>query len=157
MCSICFSFALLSHSALIILPSDQILLQASVLLTSSVCHLAVRPGSHGLLLKLLQLGGGDRFPRDRITIQTSQSPEACTSSQGAGREAQPVVSSFGERGWSSSQVWSQTAQSNNLAGQHTCLRIYMCGCHGWQGGWTTLADANIAPSWSPFRGLSPGP
>lgn len=61
---------------------DQSLLETSVLLTSSLCHLAVRPGPHGLLLKLLQLGGGDRFPRDRAPASPGLSepgrPEAST-------------------------------------------------------------------------------
>ena len=51
------------------------------------------------------------------------------------------------RGMEFSQVRSQTAQSNSLAGQHTCLRVYVVGCRGWQGGWTThWQDTNIAPS-----------
>ena len=39
--------------------------RGSVLLTSSLCLLEVRPGPHQLLLKLLQLGGRDRCLRDR--------------------------------------------------------------------------------------------
>lgn len=97
MCSICFSFCLLSHGALIIPPSDQILLQASVLLTSSVCHLEVRPGSHGLLLKLLQLGGGDRFPRDRASpspgLSEPRGPHLFHREL-RGREARPVVTTL---------------------------------------------------------------
>lgn len=86
-------FCLLSHSALIILPSDQILLQASVLLTSSVCHLAVKPGSHGLLLKLLQLGGReiDSLGQSLTQSRPLRAQRPAPFPREFGREAQPVV------------------------------------------------------------------
>ena len=150
MCSICF-FCLLSHYVLIILPSDQIILEASVLLTSSVCHLAVRPGPHGLLLKLLQLGGGDKFPRDRAPTcpGLSEPHRPAAPSQRAGREGGrpwPLVTTF-VRGVESSKAWPRTTQPNSLGGQHSCLQVHMAGCCGWQRGWTAhWKDTDIALS-----------